>query len=75
VVPVSGCVDDRHVIPCFCRREVDRAQLKARIRVAACTGTWDQGGCGVHDALRKSTHINEIAEGDIVGTLSLIDIR
>jgi hypothetical protein len=32
-------------------------------------------GCSVHDALRKSTHIHEIAEGDIVGTFSLLDVR
>jgi len=32
-------------------------------------------GRSVHDALRKSTHIYEIAEGDIVGTLSLLDVK
>jgi hypothetical protein len=31
-----------------------------------------KAGGSVHDALRKFTHIYEIAEGDIVGTFSLV---
>jgi hypothetical protein len=55
----------------FRRREVDRAQLNARIRGPRRAPEYGiREGRSVHDALRKSTCIYEMAEGDIVGILS-----
>jgi hypothetical protein len=69
MVPVSGCVDDTHGDPLFCRREVDRAQLKGRIE--GPRGLPPEYGIKegrrVHDALKRSIYIFEIAEGEIVG--------
>jgi hypothetical protein len=52
----------------FCRREVDRAQLKARIRGPGPAREYGiKEGRSVHDALKKPIYIYEIAEGEIVG--------
>jgi hypothetical protein len=49
----------------FCLREVDGAQLKARIGPAPEYGIKE--GRSVHDALKRSIYIYEIDEGEIVG--------
>jgi hypothetical protein len=53
----------------FCGREVDRAQLKGRIE--GPRGLPPEYGIkegrSVHDALKRSIYIFEIAEGEIVG--------
>ena len=52
----------------FCRREVDRAQLKARIGAAVPAPKYGiKEGRSVHDALKRSTYIYMIAAGEIVG--------
>ena len=52
----------------FCRREVDRAQLKARIRGPGPTPEYGiKEGRSVHNALKRSIYIYEIAGGEIVG--------
>ena len=51
----------------FCRREVDRAQLKARIGGPGRAPEYGiKEGRSVYDALKRSIYIYEIAEGEIV---------
>jgi hypothetical protein len=53
----------------FCRLEVDRAQLKARIRdPGPAREDGISEGRSVNDALKRSIYIYEIAKGGIVGS-------